>query len=162
MLLILSIIVFSVGAIGSGVTGKSASYIYNYLVERYSLFVTFVGTSFFLFVVLKKVRNNRIINQLAKSAFAIFLITENKRIYPYLWNTEILSLNQYFGTAAFEIRALIQVIVISILCILIDQLFRVCFGRPISWVSKCVASITEKHGISISSKMNMMIQKFFS
>lgn len=73
-----------------------------------------------------------IINKLAKSAFAIYLISENPNVYPWFWKKVFDNLEYYDSSYMIGI-ALMQCLIVCIVCVFIDLCYKKALN--ISWIN---------------------------
>ena len=64
-----------------------------------------------------------IINLLAQSAFAVYLISENPNVYPWFWKLVFDNID-YFNTPYMIGVALLQCAIVFVTCITIDMLYK--------------------------------------
>ena len=64
-----------------------------------------------------------LINSLAQSAFAVYLISENPNIYPWFWK-HIFDNVQYYNTPYMIGVALLQCSIVFLACLIIDKFFK--------------------------------------
>ena len=64
-----------------------------------------------------------IINLLAQSAFAVYLISENPNVYPWFWKRVFDNID-YFNTPYMIGVALLQCAIVFVTCITIDMLYK--------------------------------------
>lgn len=64
-----------------------------------------------------------VVNKLAKSAFAIYLISENPNVFPWFWKKVFDNLEYYDSSYMIGI-ALMQCLIVCAVCILIDLFYK--------------------------------------
>ena len=68
--------------------------------------------------------SSSIVNILAKSVFAVYLISENPNVYNWLWKIDCLDNITYIESPFFILISLFQCLSIMAICILIDMCYR--------------------------------------
>ena len=77
-----------------------------------------------LFLLFSKMNiTSTIINLLAQSAFAVYLISENPNVYPWFWKRVFDNID-YFNTSYMIGVALLQCAIVFVTCITIDMLYK--------------------------------------
>lgn len=113
---------------------------------------------FGLFLLFERVHySNRIINFIAKSTFGVYLISENPRVYPFLWST-LFDMKRVFATGHPILAALVVVICVFCVCECLDFVrrgfFAFTFDRHTDKLFECVWSacsqLTQKCKFKIS------------
>ena len=79
------------------------------------------------------VKHNKFINYLATYTFAVYLIDVNEFFNKFLYRTLFHS-NEYWNSNAMILNLIISVIGIYIICIILEFLRRLIFGRLFAWL----------------------------
>lgn len=79
-----------------------------------SLFVIFLNINFY----------NRIVNYIAQSVLSVYLISEHPYVHPWFWKTYFDNM-EFYSTWYMIPVAILQCIIVMIVCIVIDMLYRI-------------------------------------
>lgn len=84
------------------------------LVSALGLFVVFSSFTF----------HSGFINRIATSAFSVYLISEHPRIHPWFWKVFFDNMTMYNNTPCLVAYSVIQCLIVMIVCIIIDTIYK--------------------------------------
>lgn len=103
------------------------SYVFN-TIYRYDNIVNIIGSMFFvMYFTTLKIKNNRIINYIASSTFAVYLIHDNPYIRENLY--KIINVWEVRNNTFFILHMILSSILIFGICIFIDKIRVVIFNK---------------------------------
>lgn len=90
-----------------------------------------------IFIIFSKLRfDSPKINLLAKSAFGIYLITENPNIYPWLWKIKLFDNMTFYNTYYLIPISIVLCLIVMVVCLFVDIVKNKCGSYIISLVRK--------------------------
>lgn len=117
-ILILMALDYGLPAVGRTITTST----YLTFIGRFSIMPIIASLGLF-FLFLNMQLSSRYINYISRSAFAVYLISENPNIYPWFWKSCFDNIDYYKSTSMIPI-ALAQCVVVFVGCVLIDIVYR--------------------------------------
>lgn len=117
-------IIFYVLLMKLGFVGLASYYLTHYE----NLFSFAISVFVFFFFKNIKIADNRMINIIGESTFAVYVIHQTPCFYPTLWNG-IFSVNEYVGKSYFMWYIFLVIITIFIVSITVESIRKVCFRR---------------------------------
>ena len=136
MILIISILILLVSPIVIIFLSKfkpELVYYSNFLFNRNSLICVLIGVSLLYIFTNKKVFCNKVINYIAGTMFAVYLISDNNYVRKILW-TELLCVGDYVLSNYLIVNLFLSVLIIFISCIIIEIIRKNTIERLTNWV----------------------------
>lgn len=118
--------------------------VYYFVEDSNALFAVVTSICVFMLFNSMKVKQSKIINNVAAGTFGVLLIHDNLQVRPWIWNV-FFENAQYYHSNLIFIHAIIVPIAVFVICSLIEHLRRSYFERPIlDFVYSIVQRVTNK------------------
>lgn len=104
--------------------------VYYFVTDSNTFLAVITAVSAFMFFLNLDIKNSKFINTVAASTFGVFLIhTHSDTMRQWLWGDILKNTEMYFSDFIY-VHALISVLVVFIICILIDFIFKNIIEKP--------------------------------